>query len=105
MLAAILAADGWATADHEMKRPSPANRHPYAGAIVVIAPFYPRYLSAPSSTYNISPPAEFTEGTIEALAIAITPYPAPNWPVAPKPMYGAKHDFRICARRTLRPEQ
>jgi hypothetical protein len=45
----------------------------YAGAILVIVPFAPRYLSAPSSTYNIPPPAGFTDGTTEALAIAITP--------------------------------
>jgi hypothetical protein len=61
-----------------------SNRHPYAVAIVVIAPFDPRYLSAPSSTYNIPPPAGFTDGTTEALPIAITPCPAPNWLVSPE---------------------
>src|SRR6266446_4897664 len=58
----------------------------YAGATVVIVPFDPRYLSSPSSTYNIPPPAGFTDGGTDALAIAITPCPAPNWLVVLKPM-------------------
>src|SRR6516225_1303768 len=66
--------------------PLPQGRTGYAGATVVIVPFDPRYLSSPSSTYNIPPPAGFTDGGTDALAIAITPCPAPNWLVVLKPM-------------------
>jgi hypothetical protein len=66
--------------------PLPQGRTGYAGATVVIVPFGPRYLSSPSSTYNIPPPAGFTDGGTDALAIAITPCPAPNWLVVLKPM-------------------
>src|SRR5262245_30437560 len=38
----------------------------YAGAITVTVPFEPLYLSAPSSTYKIPPPAGLTDGATEA---------------------------------------
>src|SRR5262249_9548415 len=59
----------------------------YVGEIVVLCPFAPRSLGPPSPTYNSPPPAGFTDGTTEALAIAITPCPPPNWRVAPNPMF------------------
>jgi hypothetical protein len=56
------------------------------GAIVVTVPAEPRYLSAPFSTKRTPPPLGLTDGTTSALAMAMTPLPAPNWLPVRKPM-------------------
>jgi hypothetical protein len=50
----------------------------FARAIIVRPPNGLRYMSAPSSTYKIQH-ARFSFGATEAFAIAMTPFPPPNF--------------------------